>query len=253
MNKTVIVIILWMFVLSCSNRKNEVTLFAASSVTNVAQEIAGSFEKETGIKVKLNIASSGILARQIESGADFDYYISANKKWMDYIDKLNLVEKATIKNLATNRLVAIVPLGNDKKLNKGEIENNFPNLFTGRLSIGDPKHVPAGKYAMQAIKFYGWEKDLADRFLPAKNVRDALLMVEMGEAEMGIVYETDAMKSEKVHIVYRFPFTACESIAYVGAAKKERSESLNSFLLYLQSEEVKSIWRSNGFNLEEYE
>ncbi|MCY1635550.1 molybdate ABC transporter substrate-binding protein [Marinifilum sp. D737] len=253
MNKTIIVIILSMFVLSCSNRKNrnnEVTLFAASSVTNVAEEIAGSFERETGIKVKLNIASSGILARQIESGADFDYYISANKSWMDYIDSLNLVEKATVKNLATNRLVVIVPSGNDKKPNRGEIENNFPNLFAGRLSIGDPKHVPAGKYAMQAIKFYGWEKDLTDRYLPAKNVRDALLMVEMGEAEMGIVYETDATKSKKVNIVYRFPLTACESIAYAGAAKKKRSESLNSFLLYLQSEEVKSIWRTNGFNLD---
>ncbi|RKE04867.1 molybdate ABC transporter substrate-binding protein [Marinifilum flexuosum] len=256
MNKTVIVIILSMFVLSCSSRKNKnsvVTLFAASSVTNVAQEIAESFERETGIKVKLNIASSGILARQIESGADFDYYISANKKWMDYIDSLNMVEESTIKNLATNRLVAIVPLGKDKKPNTDEIENNFSNLFTGRLSIGDPKHVPAGKYAMQAIKFYGWKEDLVDRYLPAKNVRDALLMVEMGEAEMGIVYETDAMKSEKVNIVYRFPLIVCESIAYVGAAKKERSESLNSFLLYLQSEEVKSIWRTNGFNLEEYE
>jgi molybdenum ABC transporter, periplasmic molybdate-binding protein len=256
MKKTVIVIILSMFVFSCSNkknRKNEITLFAASSVTNVAQEISRSFEKETGIKVKLNVASSGILARQIESGADFDYYISANKKWMDYIDSLQLVEKTTIKNLATNRLVAIVPEGNNKKLNSEEVENNFLNQFRGRLSIGDPKHVPAGKYAMQVIKFYGWERDLADRYLPAKNVRDALLMVEMGEAEMGIVYETDAMKSEKVNIVYRFPNTACEAISYVGAAKKERSESLNSFLLYLQSEEVKRIWRINGFNLDEYE
>ncbi|MDQ2179096.1 molybdate ABC transporter substrate-binding protein [Marinifilum sp. D714] len=256
MKKTVIIIILSMFVFSCSNRKNrknEITLFAASSVTNVAQEISRNFEKETGIKIKLNIASSGILARQIESGADFDYYISANKKWMDYINSLNLVEKATIENLATNRLVAIVPLGNNKKSKKEEVENNLPDLFAGRLSIGDPKHVPAGKYAMQAIKFYGWEKDLADRYLPAKNVRDALLMVEMGEAEMGIVYETDAMKSEKVNIIYRFPNTACEVIAYVGATKKERSESLNSFLLYLQSDDVKSIWRTNGFKLDEYE
>jgi molybdate transport system substrate-binding protein len=254
MNKTVIILLI--FVLSCSNKKikkSELTLFAASSVTNVAQEISKSFERETGIKIKLNIASSGILARQIESGANFDYYISANKKWMDYIDNLNLVDEATIKILATNRLVAIVPLSNDKKPSKAEIKNNFPNLFTGRLSIGDPKHVPAGKYAMQAIKFYGWEKDLAGRYLPAKNVRDALLMVEMGEAEMGIVYETDAVKSEKVNIVYRFPLASCESIKYIGAAKKERSESLKPFLLYLQSEEVKSIWRTNGFNLEEYE
>ncbi|WP_321516336.1 molybdate ABC transporter substrate-binding protein [Marinifilum fragile] len=256
MKKTVIVIILSMFVFSCSNkknRKNEITLFAASSVTNVAQEISINFEKKTGVKIRLNIASSGILARQIESGANFDYYISANKKWMDYIDSKHLVEKSTIKNLATNQLVAIVPVGNNKKPNNDEVENNFPNQFSGRLSIGDPKHVPAGKYAMQVIKFYGWQNDLADRYLPAKNVRDALLMVEMGEAEMGIVYETDAMKSEKVNIVYRFPNTACEAITYIGAAKKERSESLNSFLLYLQSDDVKSIWRANGFNLDEYE
>jgi molybdate transport system substrate-binding protein len=256
MKKAVILVLLSILLFSCNQskkNKDDIILFVASSLTNVAQNIAGNFENKTGTKVKLNIASSGILARQIENGANFDYYISANRNWMDYVDSLQLVERSTISNLASNRLVAVAPLKNTHNYKREEFENNFTKLFKGRLSIGDPGHVPAGIYAMQAITFFEWKNDLENRYLPAKNVRDALLMVEMGEAEMGIVYETDAIKSNKINIVYQFLPECCESIDYIGAANKKRSENLNSFLLYLQSEEVKNIWITNGFNLGEYE
>jgi molybdate transport system substrate-binding protein len=238
--------------ISCSNKqekKNQITLFAASSVTNVAQELSDDFERTSGIKVRLNLASSGILARQIESGANFDYYISANYKWMQYVDSMALVKKSSITKLASNQMVAIVPLADKRNIQEKEFRLNFPTLFTGRLSIGDPKHVPAGKYAMQVIESYAWEKELVNRILPAKNVRDALLMVELGEAEMGIVYKTDAEKSSKVNIIYSFADTVCEPIRYMGASSKSSSESLDQFLLYLQSAEAKNIWSKNGFKI----
>ena len=242
-----------LLICSCAGKQkkqNQLIVFAASSMTNVVQEISEDFEKETGIRVKLNIASSGILARQIESGAEFDYYVSANKNWMDYVDSLNLVQKNSIRNLASGQLVAIVPNSDNRKFDKDTFKNNFPNLFKGRLSIGDPKHVPAGKYAVQALKFYGCYKDFANRLLPAKNVRDALLMVEMGEVEVGIVYKTDAMKSPNVKIVHTFPQNACGPINYTGASKVGNSKSLDQFLLYLQSAQAKEIWTRNGFNIQ---
>jgi molybdate transport system substrate-binding protein len=250
MNRITLFSLFVLFMISCSNRqekKNQISIFAASSVTNVARELAHDFERSSGIKVKLNIASSGILARQIESGALFDYYISANQNWMKYVDSLSLVNKHSIRNLASNQLVAIVPFTDQRAISENDFLMQFPSLFSGRLSIGDPKHVPAGKYAMQAIDYYEWDEELGNRILPAKNVRDALLMVELGEAEMGIVYQTDAKKSAKVNIVYTFPYHACDSIHYMGAASKSKSESLDQFLLYLQSIEAKQIWNKNGF------
>lgn len=253
MKKIILLSFISLFICSCAGKQkkqNQLIVFAASSMTNVVQEISDDFKNETGIRVKLNIASSGILARQIESGAEFDYYISANKNWMDYVDSLRLVQKNSIRNLASGQLVVIVPKNDERIINNEAFKNRFPAMFEGRLSVGDPKHVPAGKYAMQALKFYGCYEDFSNRLLPAKNVRDALLMVEMGEVEVGIVYETDARKSDKVKIVHIFPENAYEPIHYIGASKMENSKSLDQFLLYLQSEKAKNIWIQNGFKIQ---
>ena len=253
MKNIILLFLISFLIFSCSSdrkKKNHLIVFAASSMTNVVQEISDDFKKETGIRVKLNIASSGILARQIESGAEFDYYISANKNWMDYVDSLRLVQKNSIHYLASSQLVVIVPINYERRISNEAFKNRFPELFEGRLSVGDPKHVPAGKYAMQALKFYGCYEDFSNRLLPAKNVRDALLMVEMGEVEVGIVYETDAKKSDKVKIVHIFPENAYDPIHYIGASKMESSKNLDQFLLYLQSGKAKNIWTQNGFKIQ---
>ncbi|WP_421919190.1 molybdate ABC transporter substrate-binding protein [Marinifilum sp.] len=253
MNKTILLSLFALLLFSCSikqKKENHITLFVASSLTNIGYEIANGFKLKTGVRVKLNIASSGILARQIENGAYFDYYISANQEWVQYIDSLGLLKKSSIEPLASNKMVAIVPKTDARIIPDEVFIKEFPNLFKGRLSLGDPIHVPAGKYARQVINFYAWTNEVSTRLLPAKNVRDALLMVEMGEAEMGIVYKTDALKSEKVNVIYEFPNRTCQSIVYVGASTKEKSKSLESFISYLQSDEVMKIWKTNGFNLD---
>ena len=251
----VLFLIIFVFTSCQSKRKddNSLILFAAASVTNVVYEIAENFQSKTGIQVKINIASSGVLARQIVSGAPFDYFISANKNWMQYVDSAQFVDSNSIRILASNSLVAIVPNNDTKSYNTGTFTKLLPNLFQGRLSVGDPVHVPAGKYARQTMQFYGIDKLLKDRYLPAKNARDALLMVEMREAEMGIVYKTDASGSDKVRVVYEFPEKTCEPIHYLGAAGKNRPKALNKFEVYLQSEAAKMVWKKNRFKLKEYE
>ncbi|MBL4560727.1 MAG: molybdate ABC transporter substrate-binding protein [Labilibaculum sp.] len=241
------------FLLSCSSHNkstNSISLFAAASVTEVMTEIAGEFKKETGISVRLNFASSGILARQIESGAGFDYYVSASKEWMDYLDSLQLVDRISIRSIAGNRMVAIVPLENkDLQLDSVSIVN-FPDLFNGRISIGDPTHVPAGKYAQEIMKNNSWNDKLAKRILPAKNVRDALFMVEMGEVEMGIVYLSDAQKSKKVRTVYQFAEADCDPIFYYGASKLIKDKNTEAFATFLNTDKAKFIWKKNGFKID---
>ncbi|PKQ61230.1 molybdate ABC transporter substrate-binding protein [Labilibaculum filiforme] len=241
------------FLLSCSSSNkptNTISVFAAASVLDVMTEIADAFKAETGISVRLNFASSGILARQIENGASFDYYISASKDWMDYLDSLQLVDRHSIQSLVENRMVAIVPIENtDLYLDSVSIIN-FPDVFKGRISIGDPAHVPAGKYARQILITNRWESRLADRLLPAKNVRDALFMVEMGEVEMGMVYLSDAKKSKKVRIVYEFALTDCEPMRYYGAKQLKSNEKLQAFSVFLNQGKVKSIWKKNGFKVD---
>lgn len=232
------------------NNENTITIMAAASLTDVVSEFANDFKAETGISVRLNFASSGILARQIESGANFDYYISASKDWMEYLDSLKLVDENSIKVLAGNRIAAIVPVENTKLTLDSVSVRTFPDLFEGRISIGDPLHVPAGKYATQIIRNYGWEEKLEKRYLPAKDVRDALFMVEMGEVEMGMVYHSDAMKSSKVRLVYEFPESSCDPIQYYGVGNRNSEQKLEKLTAYLKGNRARSIWLKNGFKLE---
>lgn len=241
---------LFLILISCSNKEKKsksITVFAAASVTNVIQEIAKSYSKETGVKIRLNIASSGILARQIESGADFDYYISASKTWMDYVDSNKLVAHNSVCTVAGNSLVAIVP--NNSEISVIDTSNiyNFPKLFRGRLSLGDPGHVPVGKYSVQVLKYYQCNETLLDRYLPAKNARDALFMVEMAECGMGMVYASDAINSQKVKIIYEFPDKACDPIRYYAAISNGENQYMNQFLEFMKSDQVKEIWKRNGF------
>lgn len=244
---------LFIFLISCSSSdksKNSISVFAAASVTNVMTEIAREFKNETGISIRLNFASSGILARQIESGAGFDYYVSASKEWMDYLDSLQLVDRNSINSIVENRMVAIVPVENKELFVDSVSIINFPDLFKGRISIGDPSHVPAGKYAQQIMISNAWEAKLAKRILPAKNVRDALFMVEMGEVEMGMVYASDAQKSKKVRTVYEFAVDDCDPILYYGAGKIKSDEKLKAFVAFLKGDKVKLIWKRNGFKID---
>ena len=234
---------------SSTENRNEITLFAASSLTDVITEIAHEYTLEKGVKVRLNFASSGILARQIENGAGFDYYVSASKEWIDYLDSLQFIASNSKKGIAKNSLVAIVPIDSNIGKQDSVSINQFPQLFKGRLSIGDPLHVPAGKYAHQIIKKYLWQENLDRRILPAKNVRDALFMVEMGEAEMGMVYLSDAKKSNKVKVIFEFKKEDSDPIEYYAATKIIKDKKTDDFIAFLNGDKGRMIWKKNGFNV----
>ncbi|RUT73604.1 molybdate ABC transporter substrate-binding protein [Ancylomarina longa] len=244
-------IVLSFLLFSCSAKQKKekvLTVYTAASVSKVMQQIATDFEKDTGIVLRINVASSGTLARQIEAGANFDYFISASREWMAYVDSLSLVDRGSISTMANNRIVAVVPVSNTDLMIGDSDLSHFSSLFKGRLAIGDPSYVPVGKYAQQIIQKYKWEADLKNRYLPAKDARDALFMVEMGEVEMGMVYYSDALQSKKLRIVYKFPIQASAPIRYYGATGKKQNKTLTLFVNYMQSEKVHQIWVKNGFN-----
>jgi len=219
------------------DKKQQVTVFCAASLTDVFTDLKNDFEKENQVDIKLNLASSGTLARQIEQGAPADIFLSANKKWMDYTEESGLTEKETIKEIAANSLVIVVPK-NSVKDTIPFVSPDFSQSFNGLLSIGDPAYVPAGTYAREAMENAGIFNSVKDRLLPAKDVRSALMVVEMGETEAGIVYKTDALKSEKVKIAGEIPENLHQAIKYTGAILKGHKSDLTAkFYTFITSEE----------------
>lgn len=249
-----IIIVLTILFTGCAprkkNTKNELVLFCAASLTDVISEISSNFEKENNIEIKINLASSGTLARQIEHGATPAIFISANKKWLDYLNKLTLTIPETEKKVAGNSMVLIAPLESSLDSFAFSPGINWPELFKGRLSVGDPQYVPAGSYALQIIKKLGYEKELESRLLTAKDVRSALMVVEMDEAEAGIVYKTDALKSKKVKIITEFPDSLHTPVNYYMALIKEQNNDTSVKLYnYILSDNAARIWLKYGFKL----
>ncbi len=238
-----------LFFFSCAEPQEEtVVLFVTASLGDVIAELVDSFTTHTEVLIKTNLASSGTLARQMAQGNVPDIYISASKEWMEYVDSLGLLMDNIVKELANNTLVLIAPKGSD---HEPVVIDSTVQLATmlgrSRLSMGDPAHVPAGKYAKQAIQFLGWHSAVASRILPAKDVRSALMMVEMGESPLGIVYRTDAEKSQRVKILGSFPTQTHQPIVYM-AAMCSNSEKGRMFLSYIEGEQADSVWLKYGFS-----
>ena len=244
--------IILIFLLACqtSNKKGkeEINVYCAASLTGVVSELSKMYQRENNIKINLNFASSGTLARQIEQGAPANIYLSANKTWIDYLYTIDLTEDSTIRQCAVNSLVIIAPSKSSLYSISVKDLSKLPELFKGRLSIGNPEYVPAGSYAKQALQKLGCYDELEGRLLPAKDVRSALMMVELAESELGIVYLTDALSSQKVKVIGSFPDTLHQPIGYyISMMKNHSSQNASNFYTFIQSYEAREVWKKYGF------
>lgn len=230
--------------------KKEIVVFCAASLTEVVSEISSEFEKKNQADVKINLASSGTLARQIEHGAAPAIFISVDKTWMEYLEQLEFIAEGSVKNLAGNSMVLITPLNSLLDSFIYSAEKDLSEWFAGRLSVGDPQQVPAGKYAVQILQSLNCLEELEPRFLPATDVRSALMVVEIGEAEAGIVYKTDALKSQKVKIVTEFPDSLHQPVNYyIAQIKVQENEFSAELYNYILSDEMRSVWKKYGFKI----
>jgi molybdate transport system substrate-binding protein len=230
--------------------QSEVVVFAAASTTNAVTEIGKLYADQHLGRVTPSFASSSTLAKQIENGAPADVYISANKKWMDFLETRNLIDKRSRVDLLGNRIVLIAP--ESSPLKTIDVAPGFPLASflgkDGRLSMGDPEHVPAGIYGKQALEILGVWNQVAGRLAPMKDVRAALVLVERGEAPLGLVYATDAAISKKVRVVGTFPSHSHPPIVYpVAAVAGGKAEAAKRFIDFLRSPESRAVFEKYGF------
>ncbi|MDZ8119359.1 molybdate ABC transporter substrate-binding protein [Pontiella agarivorans] len=227
--------ILFILLLSTSARA-ALSVFAAASTTDAMKDLAAAYKDAGGETVRFNFASSGSLARQIEAGAPADVFVSANVKWMDWLEAKAAIQTASRFNLAANTLVLTAPPGASVK---------FDGTVPGKVAVGELKSVPAGMYAKEALEHLGWFSAWKPHFVQASSVRTALLYVQRGEVSAGIVYATDA-RAAGLPILGTFPPESHSPIIYPAAAVSEK-ESAVKFLHFLKSDEASRILKSHGF------
>jgi molybdate transport system substrate-binding protein len=231
---------------TCALAEEKITLFAAASLTNAVGEVAALYEKEKSVKVTGSYAASSTLAKQIENGAPADVFISADLKWMNYLQLKQKTLPETRKNLLGNKLVLIAPVGKGFKVVPDQ-SFDLSKAFDGRLCTGDLESVPVGIYAKQSLTALNWWNSIKSRIVGTQDVRAALAFVERGECAAGIVYETDARISSKVEIIASLPDDSHDAIVYPVVAVAGAKPEGKAFVDYLSTPAATAIFVKYGF------
>jgi molybdate transport system substrate-binding protein len=233
-------------------RAQELTVFAAASLTDAMQDVSTQWAQAGHPPLRLSFGASSTLARQIEQGAPANLFASADEIWMDYLVGKKLIAADTRKDLLGNDLVLVVPANHPQHVT---IRAGFDLLGmlgpNGRLATGDPAHVPVGIYAEQALKKLGLWNAITPRLAPTDDVRSALLLVERGEAPAGIVYATDAAVSKAVMVAGTFPADSHDPVAYPFAVTKSGdTPEARALMTFLSGPQAREIFAKRGFKVE---
>jgi len=226
----------------------EIVVFAAASLKEALDDAAHVYENQSGDTMKISYAASSTLAKQIESGAPAEVFISADLDWMDYLQQRNLIKTPTRRNLLGNRLVIVAPEDSDLKLGIKPGFDLAGALKGGRLAMADPDSVPAGKYGKAALEKLGVWNVVKATVAPSENVRAALLLVSRREAPLGIVYTTDAAADPRVKIAGVFPDDTHPPITYPAALTADSKNPGPARLLeFLSSPAARPMFEKRGF------
>lgn len=235
---------------STATATKTVVVFAAASLKNALDRIAKDWEAKEGKKATLSFAASSAFAKQIESGAPADLFISADLKWMDWVAERKLIDEGSRKTLLGNALVLIAPKDGTVDL---KIEKGFrlaEALGDGRIAMGEPSSVPAGIYGKAALTSLGVWDEIAPKVAGAENVRVALAYVSRGETPFGIVYATDAKSDPNVKVVDTFPEDSHPPIVYpVALTATSSNPEAKAFLAFLSTADAAKVFEDEGFTV----
>jgi len=225
----------------------DITVSAAISLKNAFEEIGKVYERQHGSKAIFNFGASGELVTQIAGGAPVDVFTPAAQTDMDEAERRGLVVASTRADFAMNSIVLIVPSGSKT------LVRSFRDLISGdikKLAVGNPKTVPAGRYAEEVFNFYQILPSVADKLIFTENVRQVLDYVSRNEVDAGVVYATDAaMARKETKIVATAPETSHRQVVYSIAVVKGTGNmaAAEAFIKLVVSREGSIILQKYGF------
>jgi molybdate transport system substrate-binding protein len=235
---------------SSAAHADDVLVFAAASLKNALDDAIAGYAATGGAKVNASYAASSALAKQIDSGAPADIFISADPDWMNDVQKNNMIQPATRFDFLGNLLVLVEPVDSPTKVDIGP---NFPLaklLGDNHLAMADPDAVPAGKYGKAALQKLGVWDSVESKVARAEDVRAALAFVSRKESPFGIVYQTDAAADKGVKIAGFFPADSYPPIIYpIALTASTKNPDAAKFLAFLHSNVAKPFFTKQGFSI----
>jgi molybdate transport system substrate-binding protein len=225
---------------------------AAADLSSALQEIGNQYEKKTGVPVKLSFGASGALTQQIQNGAPFDLFFSADMDYPRQLIAAGEADGASLYQYAVGKLVLWVPA--DSPL---DVEHLGMNILRDpsvkKIAIGNPQHAPYGRAAVAALKHAGLYDQVADRLVLGENISQAAQFVESGNAQAGFVALAHAaapgMKGKGKYWEVPADFYPPLSQGVVVLSHSQHKKEATEFLEYFKTKEVAELLQKYGFTL----
>jgi len=232
----------------------QITVAAAADLNAALTEIAGNYEKSGGSKVRLSVGSSGNLFNQIQNGAPFDVFFSADLDYPKKLIEAGLGEKASLYPYAVGQLVLWVPASSSLDVEHGGM-SILLDPSVKKISLANPEHAPYGRAAVAALRHFRLYERVSDRFVFGENVSQAAQFVESENAQAGFVALSHAMApgmrdKGRYWIIPSDAYPVLHQAVVILSHSSKKNEA-SAFLDYLKKPESTAVLRHYGFSVPE--
>ncbi len=236
--------------LAFAARAEEISVAAASDLQFVFPELAAQFQKQTGHTVKLTFGSSGNFFSQIQNGAPFDLFFSADMDYPRKLEAAGLVEPGSLYSYAVGRIVLWVPQNSALDLVPLGM-NALLDPSVRKIAIANPRHAPYGRAAVAAMRYFGVYDKVAGKLVLGENISQTAQFVEAGGAEIGVIARSLAVAPvlrEKGRY-WEIPLDSYPRIEQAAVILKSstKKKAAAAFLHYLRTAEAGTRMRRYGF------
>src|SRR5262252_2608132 len=230
----------------------ELTVAAAADLSSALKDIGDGFEKKTGVHLKLSFGASGALTQQIENGAPFDVFFSADMDYPRQLVRDGQADGSMLYQYAVGKLVLWVPA--DSPL---DVEHKGVNVLLDssvkRISIANPQHAPYGRAAVEALKHAGLYDRLSDKIVMGENVSQAAQFAESGNAQAGFVAlahaKAPAMQGKGKYWEIPQDFYPPLVQGVVAISRSQHKKEVLAFLDYIRTKEATETLQRYGFSV----
>ena len=230
----------------------ELMVAAAADLSTVLKEIGDRFQKNTGVTVKLSFGASGALTQQIQNGAPFDLFFSADMDFPRQLIAVGAADGDSLYKYAVGRLVLWVPADSPLDVAHQGMKALL-DASVQKIAIANPQHAPYGRAAVAALKHAGMYDRVADRLVLGENVSQAAQFVESGNAQAGFVAlahaVAPAMRSKGKY--WEVPADGYPPLTQgaVLLSHSQHQKEAAAFLEYIKTKEASELFQKYGFTL----
>ena len=230
----------------------EITVAAAADLQFAMQEIVARFYKDTGATVHVIYGSSGNFFQQIQNGAPFDMFFSANLDYPRKLEAAGLTDPGSYYEYARGKLALWAPNGSKLDVGSGLRVLLVPSI--NKIAIANPQHAPYGQAAVAAMQKEGVYEKVKDRMVLGENISQTASFVLSGSADVGIVALSLAvapnMKDQgRYFLVPAADYPPIQQACVILAPSKNK-ETARQFLRYIRNSAVQELLQTYGFEVE---